>query len=115
MPALPMGLETPRNLEDFSASLTKGFFAEDLTHPNKTAIDYVFEKWMETLFDNETKMLFNRIKSIVTDYNHRPFHSETDAHKQFIAHYQERAKQLQHEFPFLNLEEFFFKINTTLK
>ncbi len=82
------------------------FFAEDLTHPNKSAIDYVFDKWMETLFDNETKTLFNRIKSIVTDYNHRPFHSETDAHKQFIALYQERAKQLQNEFPFLNLEEF---------
>ena len=82
------------------------FYKEDLTHPNKLAIDYVFEKWMETAFDAETKGIFERIKSIITDYNHRPLHPETDAHKKFVKDCSMRVEKMKREFPFINLDGF---------
>lgn len=80
------------------------FFKEDLVHPTEQAIEYVFEKFAETIFDAETKNIFERIKEINTAFNHRPLHStSTMAHQKFIETYKNKAKQLQAEFPFLNL------------
>lgn len=82
------------------------FFKEDLTHPNGIAINYIFEKWLETTFDKETELLFEKVKSIISDSNHRPLHPNTLSHNDFVTSYKLRAKQLQTEFPFIKLEEF---------
>ncbi len=81
------------------------FFKEDLVHPNQVAINYVFDKWKETIFDEETKGLFERIKSLVADCNHRPLHASTASHQEFITATRLRATKLKEEFPFLPIEQ----------
>ncbi len=81
------------------------FYNSDLVHPNEQAITYVFEKLMNTIFDENTKQLFEKIKEIITAKQHRPFNSNTESYRQFKASYIERCYQLQKEYPFLNLEQ----------
>ena len=80
------------------------FYNSDLVHPNEQAISYVFEKLMNTVFDEKTKQLFAKIKDIITARQHRPFNSNTEGYLKFKAAYTERCKQLQKDYPFLDLK-----------
>jgi GSCFA family len=80
------------------------FYKADLVHPNEQAIDYVFEKLMNTVFDQETKNIFEKIKDIITAKEHRPFNVETKSHQQFKATYLKRCKEIQKSNPFLDLK-----------
>jgi hypothetical protein len=81
------------------------FYKQDLVHPNEQAIEYVFDKLVDTLFDGETKMIFEKIKEIITAKNHRPFNTDSESHKKFKATYLERCDQLQKQYSFLNFED----------
>ncbi len=79
------------------------FYKADLVHPNEQAVDYVFEKLMNTVFDEETKILFGKIKDIITAKQHRPFNSDTKAHEKFKETYSDYCRKLGEEYPFLDL------------
>ena len=81
------------------------FYKTDMVHPNEQAISYVFEKLMNTIFDEETKIHFEKIKDIITARQHRHFNRNTEGYSKFQAVYQERVKQLQKDYSFLDLEE----------
>ena len=81
------------------------FYKEDLVHPNEQAISYVFEKFSKANFDEKTITLLEKIKEINSAKSHKPFNSETEAHKKFKTTYLERCKKLQEENPFLDLSE----------
>ena len=87
------------------------FYKSDLVHPNEQAIEYVFEKLMQTMFSEETKILFGKIKDIITAKEHRVFNSDTEAFRKFKNTYLERCKGIQKEFPFIGMknEESYFK------
>ncbi|MGZ4033547.1 MAG: GSCFA domain-containing protein [Bacteroidia bacterium] len=81
------------------------FYKSDLVHPNEQAIEYVFEKLIQFSFSEETKKLFERLKAVITAKEHKPFNVETDSFKKFRNTYSEHCKELQKEFPFLELNE----------
>lgn len=81
------------------------FYTSDLVHPNDQAISYVFEKLMNTFFDEKTKELFEKINYIITARQHKPFNSNTEGYRKFKAEYTARCWQLQMENPFLNMED----------
>lgn len=80
------------------------FYKPDLVHPNEQAIDYVFEKLMNTAFADETKKLFEKIKDIITAQQHRPFQTDTETYRTFQKMYFKRCQQIQHEYHFLDLK-----------
>ncbi|MCE9538863.1 MAG: GSCFA domain-containing protein [Bacteroidetes bacterium] len=80
------------------------FYNSDLVHPNEQAINYVFEKLMNTIFDDKTKELFEKIKDIVTAKQHRPFNSTTEAYLKFKTAYTERCNQIKKDNPILDLK-----------
>ncbi len=80
------------------------FYKKDLVHPNEQAIEYVFEKWKETAFDAETKVIFERIKKIQTHLNHRINHPNPETLKKHFEFQEKSAKELILEFPFLDLD-----------
>jgi len=81
------------------------FYKSDLLHPNEQAIEYVFEKLMTATFSEATKLLFGKLKDIITAKHHRPFHPETEAFVKFKNTYLIRCNELQQEFPLLNLKD----------
>lgn len=51
------------------------FYEEDLIHPNKIAIDYIWEMFGKCFFNEKTSVINKKIKNINQLYSHRPMHS----------------------------------------
>lgn len=77
------------------------FFEPDMIHPNSLAIDYIWEHFSQSFFEDSTQQLLQRIRKITQAAQHRPFHRETEAHRVFLQQQQEAIEALQREFPFL--------------
>lgn len=81
------------------------FYEKDLSHPNELAIEYVWERFSETLFDDETRTILKEIKEISAAKNHRPFNVNTSQYRAFLNTYLTKTKSLKAAFPFLNLAD----------
>jgi hypothetical protein len=55
------------------------FYAEDMIHPNKTAINYIWERFTETWFLDETRSTMKEIDVIQKGTLHRPFQEKNNA------------------------------------
>jgi hypothetical protein len=47
------------------------FYNQDLIHPNNMAIEYIWNKFMDAYFDEDTRALFNKISKIKDFLEHR--------------------------------------------
>jgi len=61
------------------------FYSDDLLHPNKQGIEYIWEKFSATYFENETSHLNKQIEKMIFAFNHRPFNEDSEAHQKFIS------------------------------
>ena len=81
------------------------FFEKDMIHPNQLAIDYVWERFCDTMLDQETKYILTEIKPIMMAKKHRPFHPDLKSHQQFLRANYLKVCELEKRYPFLNFEE----------
>ena len=86
------------------------FYKSDLVHPNETAINFVFEKFYASFFDEESKKISGEIKKILSAVNHKPFFKESAAHQKFISTQIKNIQNLKKNYPFIDLtsEEKYF-------
>lgn len=59
------------------------FYKDDFIHPTDFAINYVWEKFQETYFSENTQKLFKEIKSVQQSLAHKPFNATTESHLKF--------------------------------
>ncbi len=59
------------------------YYADDLAHPSKMAVDYVWERFCEYALTDKAQRLLPQIEQIVSAAEHRPFNPESEAHKDF--------------------------------
>ena len=59
------------------------YYADDLAHPSKMAVDYVWERFCEAVLAKETRAKMSLVEQIVAAAEHRPFNPESGAHKTF--------------------------------
>ena len=78
------------------------FYKEDMIHPNKTAINYIWGKFMDTWFSEETKSTMKEIDEIQKGVLHRPFHEDSEPHQQFLLKLEQKKSSLQERLPFIN-------------
>jgi GSCFA family len=62
------------------------FYEADMLHPNTQAIDYVFDKFANTFFDEATQLFVDKWEKIAKSLQHKPFFPETKEHQQFLRH-----------------------------
>jgi hypothetical protein len=60
------------------------FYLPDMVHPSEVAVDYIWQKFMDTYFDSETKDFIREWTQILKALAHRPFFPESTAHQRFI-------------------------------
>lgn len=60
------------------------FFKKDLIHPSKQAVDYIWEKFSETYFEQSTQTIIQKINKVISAINHRPFNEESENYQQFL-------------------------------
>lgn len=77
------------------------FFAEDMIHPSKVAIDYVWERFVDTFFDKETQNLLPEIEKINKLMAHRPLHEKTPDYQKFITNKESHLAEFKKRYPTL--------------
>lgn len=59
------------------------FYEADLVHPNKHAVNYVWQRFTETCMDDETRLFVKEMGELNAMLSHRILHEGTEAHRKF--------------------------------
>lgn len=78
------------------------FYSEDMIHPNKTAINYVWDKFSNNWIDDNAFDTMQKIDSIQKRKLHKPFNENSPAHLSFLEKLNSDIKLLQNNFPNLS-------------
>ncbi|WP_026724170.1 GSCFA domain-containing protein [Flavobacterium sasangense] len=77
------------------------FYAEDMLHPNQTAIDYIWIQFFENYISESVFGLMNEICSIQKGLQHRPFNPNTENHQKFLNQLDLKIKAIKNQYPFI--------------
>jgi hypothetical protein len=77
------------------------FYAEDMLHPNQVAIDYIWERFLETQISESIYPIMQEVCSIQKGLAHRPFNSNSESHQKFLIQLQNKITLLQKQLPTL--------------
>ena len=78
------------------------FYEQDMVHPSDIAIEYIFEKFVDTYFSTETNSLNKEIFEIHKALQHRPINPQSYSHRKFIEQLKNRIVALEKLHPFLD-------------
>ncbi len=70
------------------------FYATDMLHPNETAVEYIWEKFQETYFSQETIRIAKDFQRLDTMLSHRPFNPESPEYKFHLQKAENLRKEL---------------------
>jgi hypothetical protein len=88
------------------------FYGTDMLHPSETAVDFIWNKFIDTYIDEKSQVVINDIEKINKAINHKPFDVRSKSYKKFIESSLEYIEVLQKKYPYLNFneeKEFFIK------
>lgn len=77
------------------------FYAEDMLHPNATAIHYIWEKFQKGWLSDNALETMEEVDSIQKRMGHLPFNPNSEAHIHFLAKLELRKEALQKKFQYL--------------
>lgn len=75
------------------------FYAEDMIHPNATAVDYIWEKFREAWIASEASETMKKVDTVQKGLLHRPFNETSEAHQKFRKDLQQKIEKLEKEVP----------------
>jgi hypothetical protein len=81
------------------------FFEEDLVHPNKMAIQYVWERLKESAFSATGKEYVVELEKLLKAAEHRPFNPESGSYQQFRVSTLKKMEEFEKRFPHTNLKK----------
>jgi len=74
------------------------FYKEDMVHPNKLAIQYIWEQFIVTWVHQESFPIMKEVETIQKGLAHKPFNPNSKQHQQFLKTLTEKKKTLQNRF-----------------
>ncbi|WP_053991734.1 GSCFA domain-containing protein [Mangrovimonas sp. TPBH4] len=77
------------------------FYAEDMVHPNPTAINYVWERFKKVWLHDSTEPMMKMVDTVQKGMMHRPFNPNSEAHQEFLKLLEEKKEVLLRQFPFM--------------
>ena len=75
------------------------FYAPDMLHPSQQAVDYIWERLVETYLSPEAKTFLEEWRPIKQALNHKPFNPESDEYRRFQEQTMLRLKSMQERYP----------------
>lgn len=78
------------------------FYTDDLLHPSKMAVDYIWERFAEAMISKESQLTMEEIATIQKGLAHRPFNPNTESHLRFVANVNEKIAKIRSQFPFIS-------------
>lgn len=80
------------------------FFDRDLVHPNDVAVDYIWDRFVQTWISPSAYQIMDEVDSIRKSLAHRPLHAGSQAHVSFREKLEKRIGQLQDKYPFIKFD-----------
>jgi hypothetical protein len=78
------------------------FFEQDLVHPNRQAVDYVWDRFVSFFLTPSSQAILAEISEINRSVAHRPLHAESEEFARFKGTLLEKIRQLEDRYGFLN-------------
>jgi hypothetical protein len=78
------------------------YYSDDMIHPSKLAIEYIWSKFIDHYMDDETRMLSDNVLEVRKAFMHRPFNTESEAHQKFQANTIDAANSLKKQLPWVH-------------
>ncbi|SOC78874.1 GSCFA family protein [Salinimicrobium sediminis] len=75
------------------------FYAEDMVHPNLTAVNYIWQKFQEAWIASEASAVMKEVDTIQKGLLHRPFNEASEAHQNFRRDLQQKIEKLEEKLP----------------
>ncbi|PJJ09258.1 GSCFA family protein [Flavobacterium sp. 1] len=75
------------------------FYAEDMLHPNQTAIDYIWERFSESCIDENSFQTMKEVLEIQKGLNHRSFNPDSEQHLKFVSNLNQKINFIKKKFP----------------
>lgn len=75
------------------------FYAEDMLHPNQTAIDYIWERFSENYISDESQQVMVEVDSIQKSLLHRSFNPNSERHQKFLENLRQKINTLALKLP----------------
>ncbi|APG65515.1 GSCFA domain-containing protein [Tenacibaculum todarodis] len=77
------------------------FYAEDMIHPNQTAINYIWQKFSDVWISDNAIKTMKEVATIQKGLTHRPFNENSEQHQQFLEKLNQKIENLQKNLPFV--------------
>ena len=87
------------------------FYKTDRLHPTEEAVEYIWEKFFDSFFDESTKKFVVEWTSIKKELNHRPFNVHSESHQKFLKSLLSKLEKLSQQ---INVQEEITKVKSYL-
>jgi len=77
------------------------FYAADLFHLSNTAIQFIWERLVDTCMNEQTQLLMKEVSQIQKSLKHQPMNHHSESYKQFISQTLLKVEQLSAKMPYL--------------
>lgn len=75
------------------------FYEEDMLHPNKTAIAFIWKRFLDCYTDKETQKVMAEVDKIQLAREHRPFNTTSELFAKFVQQQLHKINQLSGNLP----------------
>lgn len=77
------------------------FYAEDMIHPNRTAINYIWNKFQKIWISSEASLTMTEVEQIQNGLQHKPFNPNSNSHQQFLQQLEIKKASLQEKHSYI--------------
>lgn len=74
------------------------FYADDMFHPSSVAVEYIWQRMVETFFSDEAKTFLREWAPLKKGFSHRPLNPDGDEYKAFLAKLHAEAERLKQRY-----------------
>ena len=79
------------------------FYREDMLHPSDQAVEYIWQRFGDTYFSDNTRRFLEEWRPVKAALGHRPFNADSEEHKEFLRKTMEKAAALKEKYEGLEI------------
>lgn len=79
------------------------FYADDMLHPSAQAVEYIWQRFSESMFSTETQSILKEWNELQKAIKHKPFQPESEGYKRFISQTLLKMQRLNEKFPYFDI------------
>jgi len=90
------------------------YYADDMMHPNSIATEYIWEKFSEYFFNQQTRVLNRELQKLYKARHHKLFFPKTDEAKRFANTHLNQCREIMQIHPEIKLDDYVEYFKTRL-